>query len=406
MYQREGKSAIKTDLTNIRSLCDVLDQPQNKFKSVHIAGTNGKGSSAHMLASVLQEAGFKTGLYTSPHLRSFTERIKLNGIEIPENEVVEFVDYNFSKINEIQPSFFEITVAMAFWYFAKKNVDVAVVEVGLGGRLDSTNVIMPEVSLITNISLDHTQMLGTSVSSIAFEKAGIIKDEVPVVIGEQLNSSAQVFNKIAREKNAPILYSDKHFVVDENKVWGMNSGESMVLDLNDWPNYQYRNLPGVLTTLEVLRRKEFHISINHIRRGIETFKEGTALKGRWQKLNNEPLTICDTAHNEAGIKVITEEISKIKYGKLFIVWGMVVDKEVEDMLKELPDDAYFYFCRPDIPRGLEAQKIYDIAKGMGLKGEIIVDVNEALKKASSVAGKNDMIFVGGSTFVVAELDNL
>jgi dihydrofolate synthase/folylpolyglutamate synthase len=404
MYQRVGRSAIKTDLTNIKLLCEELGDPQNKFKSIHIAGTNGKGSSAHMIASVLQEAGFKTGLYTSPHLKNFTERIKLNGIEIPEDDIVNFVNANKAAIDKIQPSFFEITVAMAFWFFAESSIDFAVVEVGLGGRLDSTNIIRPEVSLITNISLDHTQMLGTSIESIAYEKAGIIKEGVPVVIGEYQEESATVFSEISKERNAPILFAGKKYSIYREEI--LTKRDRLVLNLKGWPNYQFRNLPGVLRTLDVLNNNGLDISDKNIHDGIMSFKESTALKGRWQILNTNPLIICDTAHNEAGIKAVVEEISKIKYKKLHVVWGMVIDKAVEDMLDLLPGDAYYYFCQPDIPRAMDVEKIYSVAKKMALDGEIIEDVNDALARAVSCANEDDMIYVGGSTFVVAELKDL
>jgi dihydrofolate synthase/folylpolyglutamate synthase len=329
---------------------------------------------------------------------------KLNGIEIPEDDIVNFVNDNKAAIDKIQPSFFEITVAMAFWFFAENSIDFAVVEVGLGGRLDSTNIIRPEVSLITNISLDHTQMLGTSVESIAYEKAGIIKPRIPVVIGEYQEESATVFSEISKERNAPILFAGKKYSIYREEI--LTKGDRLVLNLKGWPNYQFRNLPGVLRTLDVLNNNGLDISDKNIHDGIMSFKENTGLKGRWQILNTNPLIICDTAHNEAGIKAIVEEISKIKYKKLHVVWGMVIDKAVEDMLDLLPGDAYYYFCQPDIPRAMDVEKIYSVAKKMALDGEIIEDVNDALARAVSCANEDDMIYVGGSTFVVAELKDL
>jgi dihydrofolate synthase/folylpolyglutamate synthase len=406
MYQRDGKSAFKKDLTNIRLLCQALDNPQDQFKSIHIAGTNGKGSSAHMIASVLQEAGYKIGLYTSPHLKNFTERIKLNGTEIAEENIVEFVSANRDLIDEINPSFFEITVAMAFWYFARQSVDFAIVEVGLGGRLDSTNIIVPEVSLITNISLDHTEMLGSSIESIAYEKAGIVKEHIPVVIGEYLEESAKIFQQVADDRNSDILYANKKYHVEMGEVVSLAFHTTLPINIDGWPEYQKKNIPGILTVLDVLKDQGVHFTTEEVKTGIESFKINTGLKGRWQTLALNPLTICDTAHNVAGIKVIVEELSKIKRRDLYIVWGMVVDKEIKDMLELLPEDVYFYFCRPDIPRGMNAETLYKVAKEMGLKGEIIEDVNKALATATSRANPDDMIYVGGSTFVVAELKDL
>ena len=406
MYQRIGALAYKPDLTNTIRLCEVLGNPHHKFKSVHVAGTNGKGSSSHMIAAILQRAGYKTALYTSPHLKNFTERIRIDGKEISQAFVVDFVRRIKPAIEEIQPSFFEITVAMAFDFFANEKVDIAVIEVGLGGRLDSTNVITPLVSLITNISFDHKDILGDTLQKIAAEKAGIIKMGIPVVISEYQDEVASVFATKAQEKSAPIDIASKRFYFDGKHAFDGNAIRFPDLNPELKGGYQTKNIPGVLLTIENLKKSGFVITDEHIRDGISQAASLTGLKGRWQKLSDHPLIICDTAHNEAGISEVMKQISMLSLRKLHIVIGMVKDKDILNVLKLLPIDAYYYFCQAKIPRAMEAATLFEKASVLGLKGEIIADVNEAIIKAKSQAQPDDLIFIGGSTFVVAEIEAL
>lgn len=392
MYQRVGKSAFKKDLTNTLHLCETLGNPQNRFKSVHVAGTNGKGSSSHMLASIMQEAGYKTGLYTSPHLKSFTERIKVNGNEISESGVVDFVTRNKAVIAEIRPSFFEMTVVMAFDHFAREAVDVAIIEVGLGGRLDSTNVITPEISLITNIGLDHTDMLGDTLEAIAFEKAGIIKPHVPVVIGETHPETADVFTGIAAERKAPLSFADQ------------KNQDSYTLDLKG--NYQQKNLAGVLETVRKLCEAGWHITDSALTKGLSAVISNTGLKGRWQQLSEKPLTICDTGHNKEGLQLLVDQMKTLTYDQLYLVMGFVNDKNVGEVLKLLPAEAHFIFCEASVPRAMKLDELKRHTESMAIEAEYIADVNEALATARNRANENDLIFVGGSTFVVAELNEL
>jgi dihydrofolate synthase / folylpolyglutamate synthase len=409
MFQRVGASAYKKDLTNTLALCEVLGNPHNKFKSIHVAGTNGKGSCSHMLAAVLQSAGYKTGLYTSPHLKEFTERIRVNGIEVEKDFVVDFVQRIKPAIEKIQPSFFEITVVMAFDYFARQAVDVAVVEVGLGGRLDSTNVIHPVLSLITNISWDHMDLLGNSLQLIASEKAGIIKPGVPVVISERQTEVEDVFLSKARECGSKLI-----FAADEVQLVKQN-GNQITVRQHDYVTtysleltgiYQQKNLPGVLTCLNELKRLHFLVDEEHIRAGLSKAASVTGLKGRWQTINDHPLTICDTAHNEAGIGEVVRQIQSTPHKSLRMVWGMVKDKEVLKILGQLPRHAAYYFCEASIPRALPAVELKAQAEAAGLKGEVVTDVNEAIAKARKESDPDDLVFVGGSTFVVAEINNL
>lgn len=405
VFQRVGASAYKGDLTNTLALCEALGNPHKKFKSVHVAGTNGKGSSSHMLAAVLQSAGYKTGLYTSPHLKEFTERIKINGVEVSKEFVVDFVNRMQLVLERVKPSFFETTVAMAFDYFVKEKIDIAVVEVGLGGRLDSTNVITPEVSLITNISWDHMDLLGDTLERIATEKAGIIKPKVPVIISERQEEVAHVFLNKAREENSPIEFAESRYDV---KLIGDGqfkvNDKTYQLDLKG--DYQQRNLGGVLAALEELKKKGFTISDKNISESVSKTIEITGLKGRWQKLNDRPLMICDTGHNESGIREVLQQITKQKFKRLHIVWGMVGDKDVSKVLTQLPKEADYYFCQAKIPRAMPALALQEKMSGFGLKGKVIEDVNEAIAEAKRNAAPDDMIFIGGSTFVVAEIDNL
>lgn len=410
MFQRIGPAALKKDLTNTIKLCTALGNPQVNFKSIHIAGTNGKGSTAHMLASVLQTSGYKTGLYTSPHLKEFTERIKVNGIEVEKNFVVTFVNRIQPLIEAIEPSFFEITVAMAFDYFAAIQVDVAVVEVGLGGRLDSTNVLHPELSVITNIGMDHTDLLGDTLEAIALEKAGIIKDGVPVVISERQQELDKLFQKVAAERNSMICFASDHYkVLEEEKHVKVLKDEKILLDNLSFPlkgQYQKKNLPGVFQAIELLQQKGMVIDNTALRSGLETVDVLTGLKGRWQTLGHRPLTICDTGHNEEGIREVMYQISLQEFDALHIVLGMVKDKDIGKVLKLLPGDAHYYFCQSKIPRALEAAALEREASRYGLLGIVIPDVNQAIAKAQEEAGANDLIFIGGSTFVVAEIKNL
>lgn len=388
MFQHQGRKALNHKLDNIKALTAILNHPEKKFKSLHIAGTNGKGSSSHMLASVLQQAGYKVGLYTSPHLKDFRERIKINGKEIPEKEVVFFIENHKKFFEENHLSFFEMTVGLAFDYFAKEQVDIAVIEVGLGGRFDSTNVITPEVSLITNISKDHMDILGDTLSKIAVEKAGIIKKEVPVVISEYNEQTASVFIEKARKENAPIIFAS-------------SISTDLKTDLNGI--YQKKNIKGVLAVLDFLRNDFWEISEEDIQLGLLNVVKNTELKGRWQTLSKNPTIVCDTGHNEAGISYVVEQILQQKFTDLHIVLGFVKEKDVEHVLDLFPKNAHYYFCKPNIPRGLEVGKLFEIASKKNLIGQAYESVEKALNAAKENANPTDFIFVGGSTFVVAEV---
>jgi len=389
MYQRQGKTAFKKDLTNSLALAKHLKNPEKKFKTIHVAGTNGKGSTSHMLASVLQEAGYKVGLYTSPHLKDFRERIKINGKVISEEDVIGFIEDNKSFLEELKLSFFEMTVGLAFDCFAKQKVTIAIIEVGLGGRLDSTNIITPEVSVITNIGLDHTQFLGETLPEIAFEKAGIIKPTVPVVIGEFQEEVFPVFEKIAQEKNAPLFLASN-----------INTS-SYLTDLKG--SYQVNNVKTVLKTIEVLKQKNLVISEENLKNGLLKVIENTSLLGRWQILSKQPKVICDTGHNKEGLTYTLKQLLQEKFCKLHFVFGVVNDKDLKDILPMFPKEATYYFCKPDIPRGLEATLLQKQCAKFSLKGQIYSSVKEAYNTALKSAAKDDLIFVGGSTFVVAEV---
>ncbi|WP_186757893.1 bifunctional folylpolyglutamate synthase/dihydrofolate synthase [Echinicola salinicaeni] len=415
MFQRIGAAAFKKDLSNTIKLCEHLGNPQYQFKSIHVAGTNGKGSSSHAIAAVLQEAGYKVGLYTSPHLKSFTERIKVNGQEISADKVVEFVAEHKGYLDELKPSFFEMTVGMAFKHFAYEMVDYAVVEVGMGGRLDSTNVLQPELCLITNIGLDHTQFLGNTLGEIAVEKAGIIKSKTPVVISQSQEETKPVFEKIAEERSAPICFADQNYFISfkglinngllsEYQVF-YNGYESFVsIDLLG--RYQSKNLAGVLMCIALLRDQGLAIEDKHIQKGLAHASKITGLKGRFQKLQEAPLVYCDTGHNVDGIGMIMAQIQEMDFRKLHMILGMVNDKDLGEVLKLLPKDAEYTFCQANIPRALEAEQLKEQAEKQGLKGGVIKDVNEALAETIKKADKKDLVFVGGSTFVVAEIENL
>jgi dihydrofolate synthase/folylpolyglutamate synthase len=389
MYQRQGATAFKKDLTNALALSKHLNFPEKKFKTIHVAGTNGKGSSSHMIASVLQEAGYKVGLYTSPHLKDFRERIKINGKEVKKIDVINFIKKNRDFLSENKLSFFEMTVGLAFDCFAKQQVDVAVIEVGLGGRLDSTNIITPEVSVITNIGLDHTQFLGETLPEIAFEKAGVIKTNVPVVIGEFQIETFPIFESIAKEKNAPLFLASK------------NDNSNYKTDLKG--SYQINNLKTVVKTIEVLKSNGFNISEEHINNGLLHVVKNTGLLGRWQIINEQPKVICDTGHNKEGLMYVLNQLQKEEFNKLHFIFGVVNDKELKDILPLFPKEAVYYFCKPDIPRGLDASELQQKCMPFGLKGAIYSSVQTAYKSALESALKSDLIFIGGSTFVVAEV---
>ncbi|OCX51437.1 dihydrofolate synthase [Mucilaginibacter sp. PPCGB 2223] len=413
MFTRVGASAFKADLTNTYALCGRIDNPQHKFKSIHIGGTNGKGSTSHMLAAILQTAGYKTGLYTSPHLKDFRERIRVNGQMISEQTVVDFVQQHQPDFDEIQPSFFEMTVALAFDIFAKEKVDIAVVEVGLGGRLDSTNVISPLLSVITNIGWDHMNMLGDTLPLIAGEKAGIIKTNTPVIIGEYQEEVAGVFVAKAKEKNAKLVFASKEFKVESLKSKAPNSID-LVITHNSQPtthnlqldlpgSYQTKNVKTVLAAVDELRKQGFVISDAHIAEALKQVKTLTGLRGRWDTLSTNPLVICDTGHNPDGIAEVMKNIAATPYQQLHFVLGMVNDKDHSKVLDMLPEDAIYYFCKPDIPRGLEAESLKQKAESFGLQGSVYASVPEAFKAAKQAAKPDDLVFVGGSTFVVAEV---
>ena len=418
MFQRVGASAYKADLTNTISLCEHLGNPQETFKTIHVAGTNGKGSTSHALASVFQAAGYKTGLYTSPHLKSFTERIRIDGKEITEEDVVEFVANNRAFLDQLQPSFFEMTVGMAFWYFAKESVDIAVIEVGMGGRLDSTNVIHPELCVITTIGYDHTQFLGNTLPLIAGEKAGIIKQGVPVVISQTQKETQEVFSQQAAAKQAAIVFADQVWEVtklpeSENpnihqpsnfKVRSSDGEFTMKFDLNG--DYQRFNLPGILEAVKQLRNQGWNLSDTALQVGLESISMQTGLKGRWQLLQVNPIILADTGHNEAGIGEVANQLKKYSYSKLWMVIGMVNDKDISKVLDLLPKEANYIFCQASIPRAMDAHELARKGNEKGLIGQVIPTVTEALEFARKNADSDDLIFVGGSTFVVAEIENL
>lgn len=412
MFQRVGKEAFNRDLDKTLRLCAVLGEPQRTFNSIHVAGTNGKGSVSHMLASVFQRAGYQTGLYTSPHLKSFTERIRINGEEISEQFVVGFVNRMRAETETIRPSFFELTVAMAFSYFSEKKVDVAIIETGLGGKLDSTNVIIPVLSVITNVGTDHKDILGDTLEKIASEKAGIIKQDVPVIVSERQEEVAQVFISGATLRHAPITFASDHYAarfddaglmeVKDNK--GISRMVGIELPLKGW--YQERNVPALFEAVDVLRSRGFGITEEALRTGLEQTVSLTHLKGRWQVLGDKPLTICDTGHNLEGISQVFRQLESVPHARLFIIWGMVRDKDPGPILEVLPKDAVYFFTRASIPRAMEADMLAAQARQAGLKGTVAKSVMDALAAVRRAATAEDVIFVGGSTFIVAEVEGL
>lgn len=389
MYQRQGAANYKIDLSKIQLLSEYLGEPHEQFKSIHVAGTNGKGSTSHMLASVLQEAGYTVGLYTSPHLKDFRERMRRNGEVVSKQFVMGFIKKHKAFFEAHQLSFFEMTVGMAFAYFAQKKVDIAIIEVGLGGRLDATNIITPVLSVITNIGLDHTQFLGTTLEQIATEKAGIIKEGVPVVIGEYQKETEPVFSTLSRKRNAPL-----HKAYDFDLM-------PMQSDLKG--KYQKKNMRTVQVAISVLQKQGFAVGIQHIAKGLKAVVQNTGLLGRWQVLQEKPKIVCDTGHNADGLKYVMQQLSQEKYRKLHIVLGVVSDKDLEAILPLFPTYATYYFCKPDIPRGMEVQQLRKTAQTYRLMGKAYPTVNEALEIAKKASSPADFIFVGGSTFVVAEV---
>jgi dihydrofolate synthase/folylpolyglutamate synthase len=390
MYQLQGASAYKKDLTNTHLLVDHLDNPQKNIKCIHVAGTNGKGSTSHMLASILQEAGYKVGLYTSPHLKDFRERIKISGINISEDFVCEFISKHKAFFEANDMSFFEMSVGLAFDYFSKEKVDIAIIEVGMGGRLDATNVITPLIAVITNIGLDHIQFLGNTLEAVATEKAGIIKPNIPVVIGEYTPETKVVFLAKAKECNAPIYFASE--LIEETFPSDL---------LGD---YQMHNKKTVLQTIAVLNtQKEFAISQEDIKSGLLQVVKNTGLQGRWQQLENSPKVICDTAHNKNGLEIVLNQIQKEKFNTLHIVLGVVNDKDLEDILPLFPKNAIYYFCKPNIPRGLDTLVLEQKSAKFELKGKAYNSVSDAYEAAKKTAEKTDFIYIGGSTFVVAEI---
>lgn len=389
MYQNKGKSAFKKDLTNTLKLSAHLKHPEQKFKSIHVGGTNGKGSTSHMLASILQEAGYKVGLYTSPHLKDFRERIKVNGKLVSKQFVIGFIKRNKSFFESNNLSFFEMTVGMAFDYFAKQKVDIAIIEVGLGGRLDSTNIITPELSIITNIGYDHMQFLGNTLQAIAGEKAGIIKPSIPVVIGQTQQETQPVFKAKANTTNSNIYFADQ--LVKERYESDLKG------------NYQAHNIKTVIQSIETLRKLGYKISNSYVKKGLQNVFKNTGLQGRWQILQENPRVICDTAHNKEGLSYTMSQLVTENYNKLHIVFGVVSDKDLVGIMPILPKKAIYYFCKPNVQRGLDAEVLKTVFNNNGLRGNAYPSVVVAFKQAKKVATKDDLIYVGGSTFVVAEI---
>ena len=389
MYQREGASAYKADLSNTIKLVNYLGNPQNDFKSIHVAGTNGKGSTSHMMASVFQEAGYKVGLYTSPHLKDFRERIKINGELIAEENVVHFIKRHQSFFLQNQLSFFEMTVGMAFDFFKNEKVEIAIIEVGLGGRLDSTNVIKPEIAVITNIGLDHTRFLGETIKEIAHEKAGIIKTGIPVVIGEYTEETKAVFLRKSKDTNSPVFFAEDILTPK--------------LELDLLGDYQLKNSQTAYTALSVLKKMGWKLSKEIIQAGLIKVVDNTGLAGRWQILNHCPKIICDTAHNREGLSFVMKQLNMVNCDQLHIILGVVDDKNLDTILPLFPKNATYYFCKPNVVRGLDEEELKQKASQYSLVGQTYSSVNEAYKKSLIITSKKDLIFIGGSTFVVAEV---
>ena len=413
MFSKTGADAYKKDITNTVKLCKSIGDPQSKFLSIHIAGTNGKGSVSHMLAAIFQQAGYKTGLYTSPHLKDFRERIKLNGRMVPEEFVISFVEKTKAVTNEIEPSFFELTVAMAFEYFSEEQVDIAIIETGLGGRLDSTNIITPVLSVITNIGYDHMNILGDTLEQIASEKAGIIKKDTPVVIGESIPETRQIFISEAAKKNASLTFAEEQFDITNTQP-ADDRLEIILTDCNDSIKtyitdlcgyYQQKNIRTVITAVNELKKQGYNIEDSHVSIALSKVQKLTGLHGRWEIIDHHPRVVLDVAHNEDGIKQLNEQLSISNYQDLHIVFGMVKDKEVDKVLSLLPKNAKYYFTKAHIPRALSQSELMLKAAAYDLQGTSYDEVNEALNTARTSASKDDMILVTGSFFVVGEVDN-
>ncbi|MEO8760931.1 MAG: Mur ligase family protein [Bacteroidia bacterium] len=421
MFQRVGAAAYKADLNNTIAICKILDNPETKFKSIHVAGTNGKGSTSHMLAAVFQQAGYKTGLYTSPHLKDFRERIKINGKEISKKYVTNFVEKYQHEFEKIQPSFFEWTVGLAFNYFADEKVDIAIIETGLGGRLDSTNIIKPLAALISNISFDHTNLLGNTLPKIAIEKAGIIKHKTPIVISETQKSVKKIFTDKAKEQKSKIYFADELFIHHDEKYSAKKNhtnhfykkDKKIISYKTDLPGtYQKHNIAGVLTVLNLVK-PHFKIKETHVKSALKTVVKTTGLHGRWEVINKHPRVVCDTGHNVDGIKHVISSVdreynSKIVSGRLHVVFGVVNDKDLSKIFPLLKANTHFknaayYFCKPNIPRGMEVEMLKKEAAKFSLKGKEYLSVKKALQMAEKSAKKNELIFVGGSTFTVGEV---
>lgn len=410
MFQRVGKEAYKANLKNTIELDHLTNHPHRLFDTIHIAGTNGKGTTSHILASLFQTAGFKTGLYTSPHLKSFRERIRIDGIEIPEDFVVQFVKKYKASFEQIKPSFFEMTVALAFEYFAHEKVDIAIIETGMGGRLDSTNIISPKLSIITNISLDHTQFLGDSLEKIALEKAGIIKPGIPILIGESCPETDFVFQEKADLENAQIYFADKEFDITPLSLKSeynecIISGDyytDLMLETDLQGGYQSKNIRTSFAAFNLLKHI-YPIKLKHFQSGLKSVKKNTGLMGRWQYLGDSPTILCDTGHNEAGIKEVVKGLSALSFKKLHFILGVVNDKDITGILKLLPKNAQYYFTNASIPRALKAEHLKNSSIDFDLNGDAYPSVQEALNAAKRNASGDDLIFIGGSTFIVAEL---
>lgn len=414
MFQRVGQSAYRIDLHNIKALAAAWEHPENGFKSIHVAGTNGKGSVSHMLSAILQSAGYKVGLYTSPHLKSFTERIRVNGKEIRQEKVVEYVERSMALVEEYAPSFFELTTLMAFQYFKEEAVDIAIVEVGLGGRLDSTNIITPELSIITSIGLDHKEFLGDTHEKVAFEKAGIIKESVPVVTGEKREEVRKVMQHVAMERKAELTESFANFearwdttaapwemrIIEDGIEWA----QSLALDLEG--TYQEHNVPVVLAAWRQLQKQGWKIAERNLRAGFASVSSLSGLKGRWQILQKAPLMICDTGHNPEAFHFLLPQLQKLPKKDLWMILGMVKDKDIQEVLQMMPKEAHYVFTQSTVPRALPAAELKEKATTVGLKGEIISDIPKAIAYVRQNAGEKDVIFIGGSTFTVAEIPEL
>ena len=389
MYQNIGESAYKKDLSNIILICEHLNNPHNNFKSIHIGGTNGKGSCSHMLSSILQEANYKVGLYTSPHLVDFRERIKINGDMISKDSVLKFMHENFDFFESNNLSFFEMTVGLAFDYFSKNKVDIAIIEVGMGGRLDSTNIINPILSIITNISLDHTRFLGSNIFDIAKEKAGIIKDNIPVVIGQTQQEISPIFTDIAKSKNSEIIFAD-HSIYD-------------TYDCDLKGDYQKKNIITVLKSTEILKHLDYKINDSHIKTGLSNVSNNTGLQGRWQVIQRKPMIICDTAHNEAALREVISQLIDMEYSDLHFIIGFSNDKNLKKISKIFPEDSKYYFVQSKVGRARDAKEVRDIFKLSNRCGDYYRSLKNTIQHVKGVSKENDIIFIGGSTFVVSEI---